>query len=297
MDLCHTKNPMQKLDKQKTELKAAITEQNHSLIFLLCFAFWHAIFCMVFQAVIFSVLSSCSSDFSYSGRWCLFIFSVSAATFNLIALLRTGIKYNKTKVVQDEYIYQGNKVQKKLVDFENGLESNKEDAVSNELEGKFRDFPRECRRYTYLFVYMIFSVAFSVIVIVGCWNTLRDKAHKCLQMTKKADTVGKDIPECYQMAFAAKTSTSCIFQDGGSSRILLDVSLAYLSSLSWLAAAKTSTSCIFQDGGSRRILLDVSLAYLSKSLLSLRMTTLILTFSMGLLSRAFIKYRSQCVGA
>ena len=100
-------------------------------------------------------------------------------------MLRTGIKYNKIKVEQDEYIYRRNKLQKMLVDFENGLESNIADAGLHELEGKFRDFPRECRRYIFLFVYMIFSVAFSVIVIAGCWNTLRrDKAHKCLQMTK-----------------------------------------------------------------------------------------------------------------
>lgn len=182
MCLCDTKNPMQKVDRQKTELKAAITEQKLSLILLLCFVFWHATFCLVFQAVIFSVLSSCSSDLSYSGRWCLFIVSVTVATFNLIVLLRTGIRYNKTKVEQDEYVYQQNKLQKKLVDFENGFESNAEDAVLNELEGKFRDFPQECRRYTFLFVYMILAVAFSVIVIAGCWKTLRDKAHKCLQM-------------------------------------------------------------------------------------------------------------------
>ena len=185
MGLCDTKNPMQKLDQQKTELKAAISEQKHSLVLLLCFAFWHAIFCLVFQAVSFSVLSSCSSDLSYSGRWCLFIVTVTVAIFHLIALLRTGIKYNKTKVEQDEYIHRRNKLQKKLVDFEKGLESNIADAVLNELEGKFRDFPRECRRYTFLFVYLIFSGAFSVIVIAGCWNTLhRYKAHKCLQLTK-----------------------------------------------------------------------------------------------------------------
>ena len=81
MGLCDAKNPMQKLDQQKTKLKAAISELKQSLILLLCFAFWHAIFCMVFQAVSFSVLSSCSSDLSYSSRWCLFIVSVTVATF------------------------------------------------------------------------------------------------------------------------------------------------------------------------------------------------------------------------
>ena len=73
-------------------------------------------------------------------------------------------------------------MQKKLVDLENGLESNIEDETSNNSEVEFKDFPQECRRYTYLFVCTLFASASSVIEIAGCWNTLfRDR---CPQMTK-----------------------------------------------------------------------------------------------------------------
>ena len=108
--------------------------------------------------------------------------SVLVAAQNLFSLLRTGFKYNQAKVEKDKLVYRRNKVQKKLVDLENGLESNIEDETSNNSEVEFKDFPQECRRYTYLFVCTLFASAFSVIVIAGCWNTLfRDR---CPQTTK-----------------------------------------------------------------------------------------------------------------
>lgn len=108
--------------------------------------------------------------------------SVLVAAQNLFSLLRTGFKYNQAKVEKDKLVYRRNKVQKKLVDLENGLESNIEDETSNNSEVELKDFPQECRRYTYLFVCTLFASASSVIEIAGCWNTLF--RNRCPQMTK-----------------------------------------------------------------------------------------------------------------
>ena len=129
------------------------------------------------------MLSNCSSSDLWSfGRWFLFVLSVLVTAQNLFSLLRTGFKYNQAKVEKDKLVYRRNKVQKKLVDLENGLESNIEDETSNNSEVEFKDFPQECRRYTYLFVCTLFASASSVIEIAGCWNTLF--RNRCPQMTK-----------------------------------------------------------------------------------------------------------------
>ena len=55
LGLCDPENEMQKLDKEKTELKEAISEQNNSLNLLIWYAFSRATFCFLFQAVIFLI--------------------------------------------------------------------------------------------------------------------------------------------------------------------------------------------------------------------------------------------------
>ncbi|KAF3967904.1 hypothetical protein CMV_008154 [Castanea mollissima] len=106
---------LERLVKQKEELSAIIEKQETRLNNLQSSAFGLANYYFVFQGVILTIICNGAKNLKPSDRWFLFTISILAVLVNLIALIKTGIKYIETIGSRDIFIYRRNNLYGEIV--------------------------------------------------------------------------------------------------------------------------------------------------------------------------------------
>ena len=97
---------LERLVKQKEELKAIIQKIDTRLNNLQSSAFTLANYYFVFQGVILTIICNGAKNFKPSDCWFLFTISILAVLLNLFALIKTGIKYIETKGTREIFWFR-----------------------------------------------------------------------------------------------------------------------------------------------------------------------------------------------
>ncbi|EEF47041.1 conserved hypothetical protein [Ricinus communis] len=92
---------MEEIEKEMKELKIIIKEQEDRLQNLQSSAFQLANFYFVFQGVILTTICNGNTSLHCGDAWFLFTLSLLAATLNLVALCKIGLKFKKTIAQHD----------------------------------------------------------------------------------------------------------------------------------------------------------------------------------------------------
>ena len=159
---------LERLMTQKVELSAAIEKIDTRLSNLQSFTFVLVNFYFVFQGVILTII--CTGAMKVEAPHCRFLvfaISILAVLLNLFALIITGIKYVETKGNREFFEVRLNKVNMKIFK----LDFNYEDEY--DIKNPVGYGESQLKRCIFLAVYMIFSLGFTVFVIVYYWNYLR----------------------------------------------------------------------------------------------------------------------------
>lgn len=156
-------------EKEKKEMKQSIDELETRITSLQSTAFTLANYFFVFQGVIITIICNSSRVvLRASDRWFPLTLSILAVVLNLSALINIGRKYFQAKAEQKLFLYKYNRMeqerQKKMQQHVSPQES-----ASDE---PYRDKMKEFEPYLVLGISTIFFLAFSAIVLTGCWKFL-----------------------------------------------------------------------------------------------------------------------------
>ena len=151
------------------EMKQYIDELDKRIANLQSTAFTLANYFFVFQGVIITIISNSSRVvLRDSHRWFPFTLCILAVVLNLSALITIGRKYFQAKAQQTKFLHMSDRMEQKrmeklLLHFTTPESSS---------DGTYGDRMKKFESYLVLGISTIFFLAFSAIVLTGCWKFL-----------------------------------------------------------------------------------------------------------------------------
>lgn len=150
-------------EEKMKEMKKAIDELETRITSLQSTAFTLANYFIVFQGVIITII--CNSSRVASNRWFPFTLSILAVVPNLSAFIMIGRKYIQAKALQTQFLYKYDRMKEQHNNLQRVSPPESTDEPYTDNMKKFE--PRFV-----LGISTIFLLAFTAIVLTGCWKFL-----------------------------------------------------------------------------------------------------------------------------
>ena len=155
------------LEKEMKEMKQYIDELDKRITTLQSTAFTLANYFFVFQGVIITIICNSSRVvLRASHRWFPFTLSILAVVLNLSALINIGLKYFQAKAQQTKFLYLYNRKEQRRKCLQQHV------SPPESPDDLYRDRIKEFEPYLFLGISTIFFVAFTAVVLTGCWKFL-----------------------------------------------------------------------------------------------------------------------------
>lgn len=154
------------VEKEMKEMKTYIDELDTRITSLQSTAFTLANYFIVFQGVIITIICNSSREvLRASYRWFPFSLSLLAVVLNLSALIKIGLKYFRAKAQQTQFLYKYNRKEQQRQGFQT---FDSPPQSPDEIPDRMKKF----EPHVFLGISTIFFVAFTAIVLTGCWKFL-----------------------------------------------------------------------------------------------------------------------------
>ncbi|KAK4595169.1 hypothetical protein RGQ29_018779 [Quercus rubra] len=134
------------LEKEMKEMKQYIDELDKRIITIIC--------------------KSSGVVLRASHRWFPFTLSILAVVLNLSALINIGLKYFQAKAQQTKFLYLYNRKEQRRKCLQQHV------SPPESPDDLYRDRIKEFEPYLFLGISTIFFVAFTAVVLTGCWKFL-----------------------------------------------------------------------------------------------------------------------------